>query len=152
MTSLSYEEIFNSFLGYIDDLNLANMSYDDAYSIMTEYLHKSVAKPFLRKVFTTLSLDDEIQELKYEVDTTVDDEADLEFVRDILSKSMVIEWIQPQVKSRTNLAQFFGGKEQKMFSQAQHLSELRNILETTYLEVRKMIRDRSYIYNSYLGD
>lgn len=150
MTSISYEDIFSYFLGYVTDYELASLTMSDAYALMTEQLHKAVAQSYIRRLFKSLVLDDEIHTLTYEMNYDVDENSDLDFVILILSKQMVAEWLAPQVRSKVNLSQFFGGKEQQFFSQSQHLSQLRGMLEDTQLEVRKMIRDRGYIYNSYL--
>ena len=152
MTSLSYEEIFSYFLGSVTDYDIAKLDMSSAYQLMAEYLHKALAKTYCRRLFSSISLDDEVQTISFEMASVVDDEADLEFVKNILSKSMVIEWLEPQVRSKVNVAQFFGAKEQKMFSQATHLSELRGLLADTENEVRKLIRDRGYVYNSYLEE
>ena len=63
---------------------------------------------------------------------------------------MVIKWLEPQVKSKVNIAQMFGGKEQKWFSQATHLGEIKDLLENERIELNKLIRDRGSIYNPYL--
>lgn len=150
MASLSYDEIFSDFLGSVTDYDLASIDIDDMYGLMTEYLHKALSQSYVRRLFASVNFDDVVQNLTFEMDNSVDDAADLDFVKYILSKGMVVEWLKPQVRSKVNIAQFFGGKEQKWFSQAQHLSELRGLLEDTQLEMRKAIRDRGYIYNPYL--
>ena len=150
MASLSYDEIFSDFLGSVTDYDLASIDIDDMYGLMTEYLHKALSQSYVRRLFTTINFDDVVQNLSFEMNNGVDDTADLDFVKYILSKGMVVEWLKPQVRSKVNIAQFFGGKEEKWFSQAQHLSELRGLLEDTQLEMRKAIRDRGYIYNPYL--
>lgn len=150
MASLSYDEIFSDFLGSVTDYDLASIKIDDMYGLMTEYLHKTLSQSYVRRLFSSITFDDIVQMFTFEMANSVDDEADLDFVRYILSKGMVVEWLKPQVRSKVNIAQFFGGKEQKWFSQAQHLSELRGLLEDTQLEMRKAIRDRGYIYNPYL--
>ena len=150
MASLSYDEIFSDFLGSVTDYDLASIKIDDMYGLMTEYLHKTLSQSYVRRLFSSITFDDIVQMFTFEMDNSVDDAADLDFVRYILSKGMVVEWLKPQVRSKVNIAQFFGGKEQKWFSQAQHLSELRGLLEDTQLEMRKAIRDRGYIYNPYL--
>lgn len=150
--TLSYEDIFSSFLGYVTDYNLASADFQDATDMMREWLKKAYSKPYLRRLFSSSILDDEVQTFTFEMDFEFTDDSDMDFVTDILAKGMVIEWLQPQVKSRLMTAQFFGGKEQKWFSQAQHISELRGLLEDITLEQRKMIRDRGYINNSYLED
>ena len=150
MASLSYDEIFSDFLGSVTDYDLASINIDDMYGLMTEYLHKTLSQSYVRRLFSSIAFDDIVQMFTFEMANSVDDAADLDFTRYILSKGMIVEWLKPQVRSKVNIAQFFGGKEQKWFSQAQHLSELRGLLEDTKLEMRKAIRDRGYIYNPYL--
>ena len=151
MTSLSYEDIFSDFLGNISDYKIASLEISEAYELMREYLHKSLSQSYVRRLFSSVSVDDEIQFVSFEMEHSVDEEADIDFVRNILSKCMVIEWLNPQVRSRLLTAQMFGGKEQSWFSQASHLTQLRGLLDDVKLEVRKAIRDRGYIYNDYLG-
>lgn len=150
--TLSYDEIFSSFLGYVTDYTLANIDFQDATDMMCEWLRKAYSKPYLRRLFSSAVLDDELQMFTFEMTFQYSEDEDISFTTDVLAKGMVIEWLQPQVKSRLMTSQFFGGKEQKWFSQAQHISELRGLLEDITLEQRKMIRDRGYINNSYLGD
>ena len=150
MTSLSYEEIFSDFLGNVTDYDIASMEISEAYSMMTEYLHKALSNTYIRRLFSSIQYDDSIQIFEYELTNKVEDEQDSDFVKSIITKGMVIEWVKPQVRSKLNMAQMFGGKEQRFFSQSQHLSELRGLLEDTQLELRKEIRDRGYIYNPYL--
>lgn len=151
MASLSYETIFSNFLGNVTDFNIASLNISDAYEMMTEYLRKGLAQTYIRRLFSRLVIDDEIQTLEFEMEYKVDDEQDMDFVINILAKAMVIEWLKPQVRNKLNTMQLFGTKEQKFFSQQSHLSELRGLLEDTQLEVRKEIRDRGYIYNAYIG-
>lgn len=150
--TLSYDDVFSSFLGYVTDYNIASMNMSDAYEMMTEWLHKACSKPYLRRLFSELSFEDDIQVLTFEMEYEKDENMDKDFTLEILSKGMVIEWVQPQVKSKLLTSQFFGGKEQRWFAQANQLDQLRGLLEDTILEQRKMVRDRGYIYNSYLGN
>lgn len=148
--TLSYEEIYSSFLGYITDYNIVSMDEQDAYDVMSEWLKKAYSKPYVRRLFSTALFDNEIQMLTYEMDYPVEENADNDFVIDVLAKGMVIEWVQPQVKSKALTAQVFSNKESKFFSQSAHLSELQDLLDDTRLEQRKIIRDRGYINNAYL--
>lgn len=152
MTSLSYESIFNSFLGYVDDVDMLSLDDNDILTMMTEYLHKASAKPTLRNLFSSLVFNDEIQRLDYEMEVATNEEQDKDFTIDILSKAMAVEWLQPQVKSKVNISQFFGEKEQKFYAQSNHISELRSMLEDMQVEIRHLIRDRGYLVNPYLGD
>ena len=152
MTSLSYDEVFNDFLGRIADYDFSKMDESTANYLMSEYLQKVLSRPYIRRLFSSISYDKEIHLIEFGMAKVVDEDADLEFVKTILSKGMVVEWLEPQVRNRVNIAQFFGGKEQKYYSQSNHISELRALLEDTEIELRREIRDRGYIYNSYLGD
>lgn len=88
-------------------------------------------------------------ELKHVINR-VDD--DFGFVVEIISMGMVVEWLEPQVNSVLNTLQMFSGKEEKFYSQSNHLSELRGLLKDAQLKQRKLIRDRGYISNTYLSE
>lgn len=152
MTSVDYKIIFYSFLGNIKDLELFNLDEYEVDEILSEYLHKTVSDPYIRRLFSSIVLDQETNTITYEMKYVVDEDADREFVINILSKGMAVEWMKPIVRSKTNIEQMFGTKEQQFYSQAQHLAQIRSALEDMTYEVRKTIRDRDYINNSYLGD
>lgn len=150
--TLSYDDIYSSFLGYITDYDIASMNTQMAYDQMQEWLHKSCSNPYVRRLFAELDLNDDSAEINYELnlpDSTLSDE---DFIVEVLSKGMVVAWLHPQVKSRLLTDQFFGGKEQKWFAQANHLSQVRALYDDARIEQRKIIRDRGYIINSYLED
>lgn len=152
MTSLSYDEVFDDFLGRVADFDFSTMDESTANYLMAEYLQKVVSRPYIRRLFKSISADKEIHLIEFEMVDVVDEDADLEFVKTILSKGMVVEWLEPQVRTKVNIAQFFGGKEQKYYSQSNHIAELRALLRDTEAELRGEIRDRGYIYNAYLGN
>ena len=153
--TLNYDDLFSAFLGAITDYKLASLDQSDAYQLMSGYLRKTVSKSYIKRLFTTTSLDDEAQiftfELRHPTDSENDDDM-REWVKLILSKGMVVEWCEPQVKNIVNTAMMYGGKEQKFYSQSQHLSELRGLLEDTKMASRREIADRGYINNTYLGN
>lgn len=148
MTSISYDDIFAYFLGEINDIELINLEESLVYQVMCEYLHKAIAKPYVKKLFSNIEFDDEVLTLNYQLKR----ETEVDFILDIIAKGMVVEWLQRQVKDRTNIAQFFGGKEEKFFAQSNHLSELRALLKDTRLEQRNLINNYGYINNSYIGE
>lgn len=150
MTSLDYEEIFSSFLGSVTDYNLASLDATEAYDLMKEYLHKALAERYVARLFKTKKLDDDVQLFSFEMKKPIDEDSDREFVIEALAKWMIYEWLQKQVKSTSLTAQFFGGKEQKYYSQANHLTELRALSEDAYKEAYGFIMRRGYIDNEYL--
>lgn len=150
MTSVKYETIFNLFLGSITDIKLASLSEEDAKVLMTEYLHKSLAASYISHLFSSAELDDANETFTYTMayDSGIDE---TDFVCNAIAKWMVYEWLHSQVRSTVNTMQFFGGSEQKFYSQQAHMSELRNMQDDAYSEARKFVMDRGWIRNSYLG-
>ena len=151
MASLNYDDVYSFFLGYVADYDFLELSDEGMAQLFAEYLRKALAKPYLRRLFSSISFDEEEKMISYNLQLETDESADTDFVIDILAKSMVVEWLQPMVKSKLNIMQLFTGKEQKWYSQKDHLAELRALLEDAQLDVRRMIRDRGFISNSYLG-
>ncbi len=153
MTSISYEEIFAYFLGGVRDYDIANMKYSDALPIMTELLHKTMSNTHIRSTFSSIDFNDDDGEFNYEMDYVLDDLSDKYFVTDLLSKGMTIEWLKPKVNDLALITQMVGSdKSRTFYSQANHLQELRALLEDTRISVDKMITDRNAFYNSYLGE
>ena len=150
MTSLKYDDIFSSFLGDVTDYNIVNLSITDATELMQEYLHKALSETYVRRLFSSVELADDVQTMMFELKRIGDEIADKEFVTHMLGKWMTYEWIHNQVRSVLNTAQFFGGAEQKYYAQANHLSQLKELQEQIYSEARNYIRDAGYISNSYL--
>jgi len=152
MTSISYDRIFNHFLGLVEDNKFWSISKDDTTELLTELLHKSVYSSYVYHLFSSISTEDPVQLLTYEMKHEVNEEVDKNFLIVALSKWMKYEWLSPQLNSVVNTAQMFAGKESKWYSQANHITELREMTELAYKEARDFIRDRNYINNDYLSN
>lgn len=152
MTSISYELIFNEFLGNITDYSLARNDAPTTVNLMTEWLHKALSRSYLRRLFSSLTMNDDIGTIEFEMNTVVDEDSDVEFVIYVVAKFMVAEWLESKVKTTTLTMQAFSGKDQKFYSQAAHLSELRALLNDVKSEARALVMDRGFIYNPYLED
>lgn len=151
MASLSYrDDLYSSFLGKVTDYNFASIAEDDVYELMFGYLKSAISQPYVRRLFSSITMDDEIMEMTFTLKDSIDEVSDKYFIIEVLSRGMVIAWLEPQVKSVTNLSQMFGGKEQKWFSQAQHLAELKDLLATSKSEQRRIICDHGYANNAYV--
>jgi len=152
MSSINYDDIFSSFLSNVTDYKIATQDEDVTTEQLTEYLHKVIGTPYINALFQSIELDDNAAVLTYVMKTPdVNPGNDDYFMINMLGKAMVYEWVHPQVRKTSLLAQMFSGKELRFFAQANHMAELRGIEEDTELEVRRMIRDRGFISNSYLG-
>ena len=146
---LSYSTLFSRVLNKINDPKELQLNENDLLSIYTERLHSVVGKPRVRKLFSTLSLDDEIQEMTFTLNNSVDEDSDKDFVLEILALGMAIEWLQPQVDSVIHTSVMIGGKEEKKL-----LDNHKNMidrLDSMKKEQNKMIRDYGYMYNSYIN-
>ena len=131
-------------------MNKTNISPRNSREIYTERLHSVVGKPRVRRLFSSISLDDEIQEMTFTLNNSVDEESDKDFVLEILSLGMAIEWLQPQVDSVIHTSVMIGGKEEKKL-----LDNHKNMIErldSMKKEQNKMIRDYGYMYNSYIKE
>ena len=147
---LSYSTLFSRVLNKINDPKELSLDESDLFEIYTERLHSVVGKPRVRRLFSSLSLDDEIQEMTFTLNNSVDEESDKDFVLEILSLGMAIEWLQPQVDSVIHTSVMIGGKEEKkLLDNHKNMIEL---LDSMKKEQNKMIRDYGYIYNSYIKE
>lgn len=147
---LSYSTLFSRVLNKINDQKELSLDESDLLEIYTERLHSVVGKPRVRRLFSSLSLDDEIQEMTFTLNNSVDEESDKDFVLEILSLGMAIEWLQPQVDSVIHTSVMIGGKEEKKL-----LDNHKNMidrLDSMKKEQNKMIRDYGYMYNSYIKE
>lgn len=136
---LSYSTLFSRVLNKINDQKELSLDENDLLEIYTERLHSVVGKPRVRRLFSSLSLDDEIQEMTFALNNSVDEESDKDFVLEILSLGMAIEWLQPQVDSVIHTSVIIGGKEEKKL-----LDNHKNMIErldSMKKEQNKMIRD-----------
>ena len=147
---LSYSTLFSRVLNKINDPKELSLDENDLLEIYTERLHSVVGKPRVRRLFSILSLDDEIQEMTFTLNNSVDEDSDTDFVLEILSLGMAIEWLQPQVDSVIHTSVMIGGKEEKKL-----LDNHKNMidrLDSMKKEQNKMIRDYGYMYNSYIKE
>lgn len=147
---LSYSTLFSRVLNKINDTKELSLDESDLLDIYTERLHSVVGKPRVRRLFSSISLDDEIQEMTFTLNNSVDEESDKDFVLEILSLGMAIEWLQPQVDSVIHTSVMIGGKEEKKL-----LDNHKNMidrLDSMKKEQNKMIRDYGYMYNSYIKE
>ena len=147
---LSYSTLFSRVLNKINDPKELQLNENDLLEIYIERLHSVVGKPRVRKLFSSLTLDDEIQEMTFTLNNSVDEDSDTDFVLEILALGMAIEWLQPQVDSRNYTAQMVGGKEEKMMQN--HYKPMIEHLDSMKKEQNKMIRDYGYMYNSYIKE
>ena len=64
---MTYDEIFSSFYPLVTDKDFFNLPEDYAYDLMSGWLHSAVSVPYIRKIFNTITLDDEVMECEYKL-------------------------------------------------------------------------------------
>ena len=111
----------------------------------------ALSKPYLRRLFSSIAYDDAIQQFTYELNYNKDEDADRDFICEAIALGIVVAWLEPKVKT-TNLIhqQFTSSKESKWYNQKDHLAEVKALLKSCRYEQQSLIRDRGWIYNSYL--
>ena len=147
---MQYEEIYSRFYLKETDPSLFKLSKEDAYERMCGWLHSVASIPHVRKCFLTLTLDDELNELTYELVNSVDEGSDDDFVKEVFARGMVIGWMRPQIERNINLAVVIGGKEEKSMLNNYKANITR--LETLEKNLKKFIRDYGYFNNDYTGE
>lgn len=150
MTSLDYNKIYSRLFSRIEAYDFISLPEDNLNDLLCNWFHSSSANPYVRRLFSNFNVDDEIQQIAYEMKYSVDEYSDEEFVIEILSIGMAIAWLEPKVHSMTNIAQMYGSKEEKFFSQSAHIAELRGLVSDLKKQQRRIIADRGYAWNTYL--
>ena len=146
---MTYEEIFSQFYLKETDPSLFKLSKEDAYEKMKIWMHSVAAIPHVRSKFSTLTLNDDIEELTFRLVDSVDEDSDKDFVKEVFAQGMVICWMRPQIERNINLAAVIGGKEEKSMLNNYKANIAR--LETLEKNLKKFIRDYGYFNNDYLG-
>lgn len=150
MTS-TYNNIYSRFLNKVSDYEFANFDEPDMTQRMLEWLQSALSQPYIYRIFTEFNADDEVAQMEYAIINPVNDYIDKNFVEELLSYQLVVEWLTPKVNTTSQLNQMItNSKESKFYSQKEMLSEKRNLRAESENQVRSMLRDRGYIKNDYL--
>lgn len=146
---LPYETVFSRTRGRVNDPKELSLNENDLLEIYTERLHNVIGKPRVRRLFSSIAFDDEIQQIDFTLNNSVDEASDIDFVTDLLILGMTIEWLQPHVDSILHTSVMIGGKEEKKL--LDNHSNMIKRLDSMKTELNKMIRDYGYMYNSYIN-
>ncbi len=149
--TLTYEQIVSRYRGIVDDPKELSLNLDDLWEIWTERLHMVISDPRVMSKFSTIQMNDTIQEITFELKNSVNEFADKEFVIKLLSLGMSIEWLRPKVDSVLYTSMYIGGKEEKiLLNNYKPMTERLKRLESQF---STLLSQYSYINNSYVrGD
>lgn len=144
MASSEYSEIYSRFYLRIKDYEMSGLDEQLVKNMLTGYLRSTLSKPMVRRLFQSLTIDDDIEEIEYELREPLDEDSDKDFVEEVLALGMTVEWCNPKYQSTLLTSQMFSNSEQKYYSQAAHLAEIKELLNKSQTDLRKLIRDRGY--------
>ena len=136
-----YEKVYGRFLNRITDFNLGELDDHTFGEMLKEWLHTAIIN--VRTSSDLSSYNDELE--VFESDLTNQDV-------ELLAMGMTLAWVDQHLNSTENVLQFIGGKEEKYYSQANHIAELRALREDTRVEMKRIHCYGTYANNSYFDD
>lgn len=149
MTS-EYNDIYSRFLLRVTDYEFAGLDEKLAQGMMNGWMKATLSQPYIRRLFSSITADDDVEEIEFELANPIDESSDQDFAEEIIAQGMLVNWLSPQYHSVLNTAQFYSNSEQKYYSQANHMAELKDMYHNAKVDLRKMIRDRGIFNNSYI--
>lgn len=139
----SYGTIFKQILRHISDPQIVNWPEEDLLNELYGWLKTAIAK--LPQLQDELSDRDEFDVKNPETTGFHNNLSDT--TQEVLALSAVREWLRPQINSTTHTLQSFSKKEG--YSQKEHLAGLIDLDESIKIELRKLMRDATYIDDEY---
>lgn len=133
-----YEKVYSRFLNRTTDFNLAELDDYTLNEMLKSWLHSAIVNA--RTSSNLISRDDENEVFN-------NDLSDLDI--ELLAMGMTMAWLDQTLNSSELTLQFIGGKEEKYYSQANHIAELRAMREEIRLEMKRLHSYNTYTNNSY---
>ena len=143
MTS-SFEDIYSRFYLRVKDYEMTGLDEKLVKEMLLGYLKSTLSKPMVRRLFQSITLDEDVEEIEYELRNSLDEVSDQGFVEEVLAVGLVCEWASPRYHSTLLTSQLLTNSDQKYFSQAQHLAEMKELYQKSQTDLRKLIRDYGY--------
>lgn len=142
----SYKEIFDLALRLYDDPSLATWPEEDLSNEL--YSHLQIAISNTPKIRSEVTDRDAFNPMLIDSTGFKNDLSDV--TKMVLGLGMKRAWLQPQIASTTVTLQAFNKTEG--YSQREHLRGLMALDEGIRIEIRKLLRDNSYVDNGYFDD
>lgn len=150
MPSLEYEKVFSSFMGKVKAYDFLDLSDTQIDEFLCNWIRSVKSKPYVRKLFSSIILDNDVREITYTMKYVLDEDSDKDFVIEVFAYGMIVEWLSPKIYNILNMEQFIGSSDEKWFSQSQHLKGMRELMDSSKKMQQSLISDRGYYWNTYL--
>ena len=134
-----YEKLYNRALAQITDPLLVQLPEEDLESMLHDWMLDAIVEPVIGE-YDFSKRDDELRQFNFDIS---------EIDQKILAIHMVRAWLAPQIRSVTLTSQMFGGKEEKFYSQASHLAEMRNLDADLQRQADLLFCRGTYMNNDY---
>ena len=136
-----YEKVYGRFLNRITDFNLGDLD---------DYTLNEMLKGWLCSAIVNVRTSINLSERDDVTETFNNDLTDIDV--ELLAMGMTMAWLDQTLNSTELTLQFIGGKEEKYYSQANHIAELRALREDTRLEMKRLHSYSTYTNNAYFDD
>ena len=143
MTS-EFDEIYSHFYLRVKDYETSGLEEKLVKQMLLGYLKSTLSKPMVRRLFQSVTLDEDIEEIEYELRNSLDEDSDKDFVEEVLALGMVVEWLSPRYHSTLLTSQLVTNSEQRFYAQSTQMNELKSMFEKAQTDLRKLIRDYGY--------
>ena len=134
----SYEEVYNRFLSRTTDFNLGDLD---------DYTLSEMLKSWLKSAIVRTRTNSDLSARDDESEVFKNDLSDLDV--ELLAMGMTLAWLDQTLNSTELTLQFIGGKEEKYYSQANHIAELRALRADTVREMHQLYTYDTYLNNDY---
>lgn len=144
MASIELNEIYSRFYLRVKDYDMVGLDEKIVNEMLGGYLRSTLSKPMVRRLFSQVTMDEDVEEVEFEMREPWDEDSDIDFVAEVLSLGMLVAWVDPRYHSTLLTNQMLSNSEQKWYNQKDHMNELKNMYIKAQTDLRKLIRDRGY--------
>lgn len=133
-----YSSVFDRFLNKVTDYSFLNLSEEELERNFKSYLSSAIVH--FRRCKKDLFNTDETLEL-FNEDLTPEEQ-------EIIARLMVVEYLSPKLITSDLLQQTLNSKDFRLYSQANHIKEIRELRNIMRKESTQMMMEYSYQHTS----
>ena len=129
-----FSEIYSRMLGKISDYSFINLTIEELEDSLEPFLLTSCVK--FKKCLTDLK-DRDMVTKQFKIELTDEEE-------EILASLMIVEYLSPKIITSDLLQQSLSSKDYKIYSQANHIKEIKEIRKMYKEEANSLMMSYSY--------
>lgn len=134
----SYLDVYSRFADQITDYYMLDLSDEDACQYCYKLLRGAVGNS--QQFIHSFTMND--------AEYSFVDDLDLVEI-EYLACAMTTEWIKPQLQSTILTKHYIGTKDEKFFSPAKQIEQLRALRDDNIARTKKIRRDYNYTHSNY---